>query len=57
MHPMATKLVQRSVTFTQPQYRWLKAESARLGITIATLVQRIIDAARETKPAKEAVQK
>jgi hypothetical protein len=37
----------RSVAFTEPQWAFLKAESERLGITIAELLRRIIDQHRE----------
>ncbi len=36
-----------SITLTVPQHEYLTAEAARLGITIADLVRRIIDQHRE----------
>lgn len=32
---------------TEPQWRWLRLEAKRLGISLAELVRRIIDAHRE----------
>lgn len=34
------------VSVTEPQQDWLKAEAARLGISVAELVRRIIDEKR-----------
>ncbi|MDE2020725.1 MAG: hypothetical protein KGJ13_10350 [Patescibacteria group bacterium] len=39
--------VRRSVALTKPQLDWLKKEANRLGITIADVIRRIIDRARE----------
>ena len=41
------QLSQISVGFTQPQLQWLRSEARRLGLNIAELVRRIIDACRE----------
>ncbi len=38
-----------SVVLTEPQLAFLKAESARLGITLGELVRRIVDQYREVK--------
>lgn len=38
-----------SISFTEPQLAFLRKEAARLGITIADLVRRIVDAYREGK--------
>lgn len=37
------------VSFTQPQIAFLKAEAERLGISVADLVRRIVDAYREER--------
>jgi hypothetical protein len=37
----------QTVTFTKPQLAFLRAEAERLGITVADLIRRIIDAYRE----------
>lgn len=37
----------QTITFTQPQIEYLKAEAARLGISVADMVRRIIDQHRE----------
>lgn len=42
---MATT-IRQSITLTRPQHEWLKAESERLGITIADLIRRLIDETR-----------
>ena len=39
----------RAIHLTDAQLAWLKREAKRLGITIADLVRRIIDMAREAK--------
>ena len=39
--------MRRSVNFTDPQLVWLRAESARLGITVSDLVRRVVDRERE----------
>jgi hypothetical protein len=39
----------RSILLTDPQIAFLQAEAARLGITVADLIRRIIDKHRETK--------
>jgi hypothetical protein len=39
----------QTVTFTEPQAAYLKDEAARLGISVADLVRRIIDHYREDK--------
>ena len=36
-----------SVVLTEPQVAFLKAEAARLGITLGELVRRIVDQCRE----------
>lgn len=41
---MANKLV----LLTEPQEIWLRAEAARLGISVSELIRRILDAARES---------
>ena len=38
-----------SVVLTEPQVAFLKAEAARLGITLGELVRRIVDQYREAK--------
>jgi hypothetical protein len=42
--PMMQK---RMISFTAPQIAFLNAEAARLGISVADLVRRIIDQHRE----------
>ena len=39
----------QTITFTEPQGVFLKVEAARLGISVAELVRRIIDQHRETR--------
>lgn len=39
----------QTIPFTQPQIEYLKAEAARLGISVADLVRRIIDQHRSGK--------
>lgn len=39
-------MIKQVVSLTEPQLAWLKEESDRLGISVAELVRRIIDAAR-----------
>jgi hypothetical protein len=38
----------QTITFTAPQIAFLKAEAAKLGISVADLVRRIIDGHRGT---------
>lgn len=38
--------IQRSVVFTAPQYKWVIAQAAKLGITEAEVVRRAIDEVR-----------
>ena len=45
---MSTK-PRTSVVLTEPQVAFLKAEAARLGITLGELVRRIVDQYREAK--------
>jgi hypothetical protein len=42
-------IIQRSIVLTKPQLAWLKSEAKRLGISIAEVIRRIIDANREQK--------
>jgi len=35
------------VSLTEPQIEWLKAESARLGLSVSDLIRRIVDEHRE----------
>lgn len=37
------------ISFTEPQLEWLKQEAKRLGISVAELVRRLVDQAREGK--------
>ena len=46
--------IRLTVTFTQPQKEWLELESARLGISVADLIRRIIDQHREGKETPDA---
>lgn len=39
----------QTITFTLPQIKFLQAEAARLGISVADMVRRIIDQHREKK--------
>lgn len=39
----------RSIAFTEPQLKWLAQEAKRLGLSVADVVRRIIDEAREIK--------
>ena len=39
-------MIKQVVSLTPQQLEWLKAEAARLGISVAELVRRIIDEAR-----------
>ena len=34
------------ISFTDPQLRWLRAEAKRLGVSVADLVRRSVDAYR-----------
>lgn len=34
------------ISVTEPQQEWLKAEAARLGISVAELIRRIVDQKR-----------
>jgi len=43
----------QTVTFTQPQYDWLRSEAERLGITVSDLLLRIVDERRERKRRAE----
>ena len=43
--------VRQSVTLTNPQFEYLTAEAARLGISVSDLIRRIIDAYREGRSA------
>jgi hypothetical protein len=40
-------MIKRMVSFTEPQLKFLKAESEKLGISIPELIRRIIDQYRE----------
>lgn len=42
-------MTKQMISFTDPQRSFLKREAERLGISIAELVRRIIDAHIETK--------
>jgi len=44
----------QTVTFTQPQYDWLREEAERLGISVSDLLPRIVDERRERKRRAEA---
>ena len=46
---MPRTTTRQSVTLTLPQFAALKAESARLGISVADLVRRIVDMWREKR--------
>jgi hypothetical protein len=37
----------QTITFTGPQFEWLREEAQRLGITVADLIRRLIDQTRE----------
>jgi hypothetical protein len=50
------KNYRQSITFTNPQMRWLWNESGRLGVSVAELVRRTIDAARAPKSEKDAAE-
>ncbi len=41
--------IRQTITFTAPQMKWLKAESKRLGITIADVLRRMIDEYRRVR--------
>jgi hypothetical protein len=43
------KSVRQTITFTEAQFAWLKAEAARLGITVADLLRRLIDEGRDRR--------
>jgi hypothetical protein len=45
-------LHKQSIGFTKPQTEYLQAEAARLGISVADVVRRIIDHHREPKRSK-----
>ena len=45
----------RSVRFTAPELKFLKAEADILGITVAELLRRIVDAYREGRQPKEEI--
>jgi hypothetical protein len=47
IHPMKTH--KQSVSLTEPQFQFLKAEAERLGISVSDLIRRIIDQYREGK--------
>ena len=38
--------IRKTITITLPAHRWLEAEAQRLGITVSTLIGRILDEAR-----------
>lgn len=40
------KKIRRSMDFTEPQMKFLKAEAKRLGISVPDVVRRLIDSAR-----------
>lgn len=42
-------MIKQMISFTEPQMAYLKREAKRLGISIAELVRRIIDAHIEAK--------
>ena len=46
---LMTTTVRQSVTLTEPQFAFLKAEAERLGITVSDLIRRIVDVYRETR--------
>ncbi len=39
----------QTITFTKPQIAFLQAKAKKLGISVADLIRRIIDAHREAK--------
>lgn len=39
--------MKRSIIFTEPQMKWLEKEAAKLGVSVAELVRRIIDEKRD----------
>lgn len=41
--------IRQSVTFSRPQYEYLRREAERLGISVSDLIRRIIDTHREGK--------
>lgn len=43
------KLLRQMIQFTAPQLDYLKREAARLGISVAELVRRILDEQREKR--------
>ena len=51
---MATSMFRQTISFTQPQESFLKAEARRLGITVSDVVRRIVDQYRDVKEKNEA---
>jgi hypothetical protein len=49
-----SKMLRQMVQFTEPQMAYLRRRAAKLGVTIAELVRRIIDDHRERAPGKTA---
>ena len=42
-------MIKQMISFTEPQWRWLKREALRLGVSVAELVRRAVDAHRRQK--------
>ncbi len=42
-------VLKKTIDFTEPQLKWLNAESKRLGLRIAELLRRLVDQARSGK--------
>ncbi len=49
MYHIGMKLQRQMIQFTQPQLDFLRQEAARLGISVADLVRRIVDDYREKR--------
>lgn len=42
-------IIQRSIVFTAPQMKWLKAEAKRVGVSLSEVIRRIVDTNRDAK--------
>ena len=42
-------MIKQMISFTEPQWRWLRAEARRLGVSVAELVRRAVDAHRRER--------
>jgi negative regulator of replication initiation len=42
-------LIQKTISFSDPQYAFLNEEANRLGISVSDVVRRILDVYRESK--------